>query len=107
MTNQPLDIGHGHTLTYACWAPDRNLNPDVAHLPDVARYCGIIDHPDPATGQPCQGTVTFAGQVQREIEPNRPTWTVESWEPLTIAPSVLCQGCGDHGWIRGGQWVPA
>ena len=29
-------------------------------------------------------------------------------EPLTISQSLLCpQGCGTHGYIRGGKWVPA
>ena len=32
-------------------------------------------------------------------------WTVVSWEPLTIVPSVLC-GCGDHGYVTQGAWVP-
>lgn len=33
-------------------------------------------------------------------------WTLESRDPLTISPSLACS-CGDHGFIRGGQWVPA
>jgi hypothetical protein len=39
--------------------------------------------------------------------PEWPTWTVESWTPLTISPSVLCRTCGRHGWIREGAWVSA
>lgn len=31
-------------------------------------------------------------------------WQIESWEPLTLSPSLLCH-CGDHGFIRGGRWV--
>jgi hypothetical protein len=34
-------------------------------------------------------------------------WTLESLEPLTIAPSLLCMTCGAHGFIRDGKWVPA
>ena len=34
-------------------------------------------------------------------------WKVEGLEPLTISPSLLCRECGHHGFIRGGQWVPA
>jgi len=31
-----------------------------------------------------------------------------SEDPLTIEPSILCPaGCGLHGFIRGGRWVPA
>jgi len=51
--------------------------------------------------------VTFAGDVQRRVEPDRPNvWDVQSWDPLTISPSVLCS-CGDHGFIREGRWVRA
>jgi hypothetical protein len=28
-------------------------------------------------------------------------------EHLTIAPSLLCRTCGNHGFIRDGRWVPA
>jgi hypothetical protein len=33
---------------------------------------------------------------------------LESREPLTIAGSLLCpMGCGFHGFIRSGRWIPA
>lgn len=32
---------------------------------------------------------------------------VGSFEGLTLEPSVLCSGCGHHGWIRDGAWVSA
>lgn len=101
-----VDFGSGHTGEFVQWAPDRELNPQYAGIPDVTRYGMTIYHTNPA-GEPCAGFTTFASDVQRRIEPNRPnTWTVESWDPLTISPSVLCS-CGDHGFIRGGRWVPA
>jgi hypothetical protein len=28
-------------------------------------------------------------------------------EPLTLAPSLLCEQCGWHGFVRDGKWVPA
>ena len=101
-----IDLGHGHTLTFACWSPDRELNPQYEGLPDVERYSALIEHTAP-DGTPCAGAVTFAGEVQARIEPNRPVWSVQSWEPLTLSPSVLCRRCGDHGFIREGKWVPA
>lgn len=114
MNSEALDLGHGHTLRYLSWAPDRDLNPQYADLPDVDKWGAIIGHPVgphpivPAAQSSgyCEGVVTFAGDVQQRLEPDRPTWTVESWDPLTISPSVLC-ACGDHGYVRGGQWVPA
>ncbi|MCW2632077.1 MAG: hypothetical protein JWR88_1039 [Pseudonocardia sp.] len=35
------------------------------------------------------------------------TWRVVQAEPLTVSPSIHCLGCGTHGFIRDGQWVPA
>lgn len=35
------------------------------------------------------------------------TWLLESREPLTLSPSLLCRVCGHHGFIREGKWVPA
>lgn len=28
-------------------------------------------------------------------------------DPLTIVASILCPGCGLHGWVRDGRWVEA
>lgn len=100
-----LNLGHGHFLRYVSWTPDRDLNPQVSHLPDVERWGAILRHPHSVTGSDCEGMLTFHGPVQQELEPNRPKWTVESWEPLTLSPSVLC-GCGDHGFVRNGIWEP-
>ncbi len=101
----PLDLGHGHTLRFTSWAPDRDLNPQYADLPDVERYGAIIDHDTPQ-GAPCCGAIIFDGDVSRQLTPDGARWTVESWEPLTLSPSLLCE-CGDHGFVRSGQWVPA
>lgn len=35
------------------------------------------------------------------------SWIVESLDPLTISPSLLCGICGHHGFIKQGRWVPA
>lgn len=34
-------------------------------------------------------------------------WQIVRTEPLTVVPSLLCTGCGTHGWITDGRWVPA
>ena len=36
-----------------------------------------------------------------------PMWTLESKEPVTVSPSLLCRSCGQHGFIRGGKWIGA
>lgn len=32
---------------------------------------------------------------------------IESTSPLTVAGSLICLDCRDHGFITGGRWVPA
>jgi hypothetical protein len=104
--SERIDLGDGHAAEWEGWHPDRELNPHLDGIPDVDKWGLTIYHTNPS-GQPCAGFVTLDGEVQRRVEPNRPNrWTVESWDPLTLSPSVLCS-CGDHGWIREGRWVRA
>jgi len=105
--SEPIDLGGGHTLRYTAWAPDRDLNPQYAGIPDVERFGAIESHPRPDGQGQCEGAVTFDGPAQRQLRPNAPRWTVESWEPLTLSPSILCKLCGNHGYIREGRWIPA
>jgi hypothetical protein len=101
-----LDLGHDHWLRWASWSPDRDLNPQYADLPDVERAHAMIDHPrasDPT--KRCVGGV-IPDTAPLHIIAGRATWHVESLEPLTLSPSILCS-CGDHGFIRDGRWIPA
>jgi hypothetical protein len=107
---EPLDLGRGHTLRWTSWAPDRDLNPQYAGLPDIERYGAIVEHARSDNGQRCVGGVTFDTEEVRAVRAisgaTGATWTVESWDPLTLSPSLLCS-CGDHGFVRSGAWVPA
>lgn len=59
------------------------------------------EHPRP-DGVPCSA----AGWVP--VKPHDiHGWDLVSEEPLTLSPSLLCRGCGHHGFIREGRWVPA
>lgn len=108
-----LDLGNGYYLKYFQWNPDRKLNPKYEGVPDVPK-CGAhiaCPHGD-------VGAVTFIipghlifGSVDRQNH----GWKVESWDPLTISPSVQFMnyingqhvaGCC-HGFIREGRWVNA
>jgi hypothetical protein len=107
-----LDFGSGYKGQFTSWSPDRELNPQYNGIPDVERYGLMISHPD--ARDPSKRHVSmiiFDGPVQAQLRPNNPRWQVESWEPLTISPSILCTlekgGCGAHGFIRNGAWVPA
>ena len=106
MVTRRVNIGHGVAIEFTSWRPDRDLNPQYDGIPDVERYGLIVDHPT-LTGGSCTSGITFDTEVARRIEPDKPMWTVESWEPLTLSPSLLCRACGCHGWIRDGKWVPA
>lgn len=104
--DDPYDFGEGVTGYYVGWCPDRDLNPQYEGVPDEPRYALHLDHPNPAGGR-CTSAVTFESEVQLRVEPGRTTWTVDSWDPLTISPSVLCRRCGHHGFVRDGRWVNA
>jgi hypothetical protein len=95
----PLDLGHGHTLR---WMTNRD--------DDGRPFSAVVKHERAAspTGF-CEGAITTVNAPEAfKVVGGRPTslWQVESWEPLTLSPSLLCH-CGDHGFIREGRWVPA
>lgn len=66
---------------------------------------GLIESHRSPEGRECGGQVLFDVPENKDLRPG-PRWTVESWSPLTLSPSILCS-CGHHGWIREGQWIPA
>lgn len=112
------DLGSGHWFTFIVGDAESYPTTDERLLDwnDTGdTLVGIIHgHPRPADrpgngyARYCSGAVLF---VRGRSEPDRPTWQVHSIEPLHIEPSVLCApdkgGCGTHGWIRDGRWVPA
>ena len=59
-------------------------------------------HRRPDNGEPC-GEGGWVGFL-----PHDPTgWEMVQREPLSISPSLLCNVCHAHGWIRQGRWIPA
>jgi hypothetical protein len=95
VTGDPIDIGHGVTM----W---------LRYEPGVDGPAGLrYDHPAP-NGNECGGGVLFDLPGVREVlhVGAGAVWQVESLDPLTISPSLLCS-CGHHGWIKQGRWVPA
>lgn len=110
MSTDPIDLGHGHTMMWVQWDPDLKLNPQYAHLADqlpVEKFMAVISH-RASDGTPCESAATIDTEITRQTGfRNHALWQVESWEPLTLSPSLLCGRCGDHGFIREGRWVPA
>lgn len=93
MDEHVIDLGDGHTLTFAQYEGE-------------VSGCSIA-HKKP-DGSDCDGWVAFAGRAwSRAFSGNIATWTVESEKPLTLSPSVRCRACGDHGFVRDGRWVRA
>lgn len=110
MTSERIDLGHNHFLEYTCWNPDdlpRNRELYGYPLPNIQRSGAIIYHPNLKTGGECMSGIHFDVQGMRPHWDNRQLWKVEQLEPLTLSPSILCLGCGDHGFIRNGVWVTA
>ena len=91
-----LDLSHDHYLEFYSWTDPGGVTHE--------RVGAIVWHRQPAAPQGwCGGGVLFS-TAPAGMTGGR--WTVESWEPLTLSPSLLCH-CGDHGFIRDGQWVVA
>lgn len=115
-----LELGDGHALWFCAWRPDRALNPQYRDIPDVVKHTCVIEHKTTA-GRLCVSALHLdTPDVQRAEAATRahcesrghtyydyPRWEVVAWEPLTLAPSILCRACGDHGWIRAGRWERA
>lgn len=104
-----IDLGDDHYLVFTKWAPDdlpANRKRYGVPLPVVDKWGAIIRHYKP-DGKLCEGCITFDGPMQQKFGDKVPRWTVESWEPLTVSPSLQCGSCPDHGFIRAGKWVRA
>ena len=95
MSSTRFDLGDDHTLTFADYEGQKHVGATIEHK-----------RPD---GTPCAGWVAFAGRAwAAHFAPGSiATWVVESDDPLTLSPSVLCRTCGDHGFVRAGRWVKA
>lgn len=119
-----IELGDDHALWFVGWAADRDLNPQYDGVPDVSRYSAVVEHRKP-DGSLCISAIHFDTPEVRAVDDasrkhceklgapyaEYPRWQVQSWDPLTVSPSLLCTvgkgGCGDHGFIRGGKWIRA
>lgn len=85
-----VDIGSGVTIYFTEYS---------------GQVVGLIEEHIDTKGEKCSGYVAFRHATNPPGE--RPSWIVESMEPLTLSPSILCSTCGHHGFIRKGRWCPA
>lgn len=103
--SESVDLGSGYSYRFVGWAPDRSIAANAERyegIPDEPRFGAIIICPHDQ-----EGMVTFEGEIQDKVAAAQPRWKVESWEPLTLSPSILRTECGCHGFIREGRWVTA
>jgi hypothetical protein len=90
-----VDIGDGHSIVLARYEGE------------VAGANVYHSRPD---GAECVGWVAFAGRAWARGFPDGlagKSWDVIQADPLTLAPSIKCRSCGDHGYIRNGKWERA
>ncbi len=110
--NDEIDIGNDHYIKFVGWHPNRELNPQYKDIPDI-NYCGCLirhkklNESNAYLGEECMGFIHFDTPEVKIIFPNNHYWIVESYEPLTVSPSLLCKLCGDHGFIKNGKWIKA
>lgn len=98
-----LDFGSGYTGRWLGWHPDRAIPANAERfsgVPDIERCCLLLSCPHG------DGGIHVDAPGVKEVFGDH-VWTVESWEPLTLSPSILRTECGCHGYIREGRWVPA
>ena len=82
-----IDAGHG--VQFWVWTEEGTL---------------YFKHPCPVLGD-------SAGAIPLDVPQNdhvgqEHKWQVESWDPITLSPSLQCVACPHHGFIRGGRWEP-
>lgn len=99
-----LWLDENNFLDWVTWKPEgpnalpymalwfhRPKNPQTHNLDSLRGWCvGSFGWRNP-------DTASLNGRV---------TWTLDSWNPFTISPSLRCSDCGAHGFIREGKWLP-
>jgi hypothetical protein len=91
------------------WFPDGAISLGPGHFYTKStydgEYCGIIEwHWAPTKDAWCGGWVPFSGTEYAGVNSDK-FWTVNSFEPLDLSPSLLCTMCSSHGFITNGKWV--
>lgn len=90
MAPDPQWIDAGHGVTFWVWREQHTL---------------YYRHACPAIGD---APLPISFDVpENDHVPADAKWQVETFDPVTISPSLLCRGCGHHGFIRNGRWEPA
>lgn len=89
---------HEHAWPYGLDCVD--IGDEVCLTPMSAHPGYRFAHDQEGQEGRCVGTVTVSPDHWQQ------TGSLEAGD-LTLTPSVLCRNHGFHGFVRGGQWVPA
>ncbi len=97
----PFDLGDGeHRWSWVLrGAPSRGELPEgvANYVPTVRDILWL----HACRGRPVVGWLDVTSGTRHRLANDDP-------EHLTVEPSVVCpSGCGDHGFVRDGRWVPA
>ena len=101
--HDPVWLDENNFITWVTWNPEG---------PDALPYMALWYHRPKNQRAHLEGLKgwCFGSFGWRNPDPEKltgsVTWTLESWEPFTVSPSILCLDCGAHGFIREGKWLP-
>jgi hypothetical protein len=82
----------------------RQVTPDLAYGWPGGELSAEPDDPNPWFWHWCPAAANGEGRWMAQATTQH---QLVSREPLHMEPSLLWPCCGMHGWMRGGQWVPA
>lgn len=114
LADREIDLGSDHWIRFTTWSPDIAINPHYAHLSLLIRenpiVGAIVRHKCKTESGEHEGFIHFHTPLTDTAPSFKkdPKWVVQSWDPLTLSPSLRCScPCADHGFIREGKWVRA
>lgn len=96
--SKDIDVGHGFSYRLFTESEVEGSTGLIITGPAVSQ----CKHPSFQPHGLCGGGLHFENS---KVE-DRPKWKVESLEPLTISPSIVCGCGGQHGYIRNGRYEP-
>ena len=89
------------------WLDENNALEFVRWKDDTESYLAMWWHRANTETGWCAGSFAWRNPSSEDFRAESALWTLLSWSPLTVAPSLLCLDCKAHGFIRDGKWVPA
>lgn len=97
-----LHLGDDNYASLEYRLPDgRVVSYPAGEVPPTGVLIGLSEHHKKPDGSWCGGWVGFKNVPEAD---EHALHELVSADPLTVAPSLLCRVCGNHGFIRSGKW---